>query len=157
MARDQRKRFSAEIDVVKNSGADVDGTADFSMKVQPASRDFLSSIRISPKYIVKLGYGYLLSPRLCLLIVSILAVSFSTSAESEKLKWQDLCPKFELVNGLFFVGLLAAVMYVYLDLTPKPTYLLDFACYRPPDDLKVTLLYALVLTNLLCFLIVSIG
>ncbi|GMN53538.1 hypothetical protein TIFTF001_022668 [Ficus carica] len=132
MARDEKKQFSAEI--VKSSSLD-DRSTHFSVKVQLAPRDFLGSIRL--KY-VKLGYSYLICPRLCLLIASILVVSLSTSVELGKLKWENFCPQFDLMDGLFLVGLLVVIMYVYLDLTPKPTYLLDFACYRPPNDLKVS-------------------
>ena len=132
MARDEKKQFSAEI--VKSSSLD-DRSTHFSVKVQLAPRDFLGSISL--RYI-KLGYSYLISPRLCLLIASILVVSLSTSAELGKLKWENLCPQFDLMDGLFLVGLLVVIIYAYLDLTPKPTYLLDFASYRPPNDLKVS-------------------
>lgn len=130
MARDEKKQFSAEI--VKSSRLD-DRSTHFSVKVQLAPRDFLGSISL--KY-VKLGY--LIGPRLCLLIASILVVSLSTSVELGKLKWENLCPQFDLMDGLFLVGLLVVIIYVCLDLTPKPTYLLDFARYRPPNDLKVS-------------------
>ncbi|KAG6740137.1 hypothetical protein POTOM_057775 [Populus tomentosa] len=52
--------------------------------------------------------------------------------------WQDFCLKRDPVDALFIVGFLGLIIYIYLDLTPPSTYLVDFACFRAPDELKIT-------------------
>ena len=82
------------------------------------------------------GYGYRISHGIYFVTTPILIVIFS--AQIGKLTWQDLSLiKLDLPNALFLTGLLALILYVYLDLMPRPTYLVDFACYRPPTELKV--------------------
>ncbi|GFP82155.1 3-ketoacyl-coa synthase 15 [Phtheirospermum japonicum] len=43
-----------------------------------------------------------------------------------------------VINTLLFLGLLSLLVFVVLDLTPRSTYLVDFSCYLPPDELKIT-------------------
>ncbi|KAJ6407934.1 hypothetical protein OIU84_011275 [Salix udensis] len=53
--------------------------------------------------------------------------------------WQDFCPRCDPIGALFIVGLLLGlIIYIYLDLSPRSTYLVDFACYRPPNELKIS-------------------
>lgn len=52
--------------------------------------------------------------------------------------WQDFCLKRDPIDALFIVGFLGLIIYIYLDLTPPSTYLVDFACFRAPDELKIT-------------------
>lgn len=117
---------------VENSGPYA-GSLSFSVRVRRNLPNFLSSVNL--KY-VRLGYGSLLSHGAYLLAAPVLMVLFS--AEIGKLTFNDVCPKFDFTDALFLVGLLGLLLYVYLDLTPRSTYLVDFACYLPPKDLKVT-------------------
>ncbi|PSS36350.1 3-ketoacyl-CoA synthase [Actinidia chinensis var. chinensis] len=108
------------------------GSLSFSVRVRRGFPDFLHSVNL--KY-VKLGYVYLISHGIYFVTAPILIVIFS--AQIGKLTWQDLSLiKFDLPNALFLTGLLALILYVYLDLMPRSTYLVDFACYRPPTELK---------------------
>ncbi|GAV83146.1 FAE1_CUT1_RppA domain-containing protein/ACP_syn_III_C domain-containing protein [Cephalotus follicularis] len=117
---------------VQDSGPNA-GSLSFSVRVGRGLPDFLNSVNL--KY-VRLGYGYLLSHGFCFLTVPLLILIFSV--EIRKLRWEDLCPLCGLIDALFIGGLLGLMIYIYLELTPRSTYLLDFACYRPPDDLKIS-------------------
>lgn len=116
----------------ENSGPYA-GSLSFSVRVRRNLPNFLGSVNL--KY-VRLGYGYLLSHGAYLLMAPVLIVLFS--AEIGKLTFNDFCPKFDFTDALFLVGLLGLLLYVYLDLTPRSTYLVDFACYLPPNDLKIS-------------------
>lgn len=135
MAREEQKQLSAEI--MNKSRPNDHGSIHFSVKVRPTLPDFITSVSL--KY-VKLGYGYLICRRFYLFIAPIFLVILS--AEIGKLICQDLLSfNCDLTDALFLVGLLVVLLYVYFQyLAPHPTYLLDFACYRPPDDLKVWIL-----------------
>jgi 3-ketoacyl-CoA synthase len=117
---------------IENSGPYA-GSLNFSVRVRRGLPDFLNSVNL--KY-VKLGYSYLLSPVFYFLTAPVLMVIFS--AQIGKLFiWQDFCPKCDPIDALFIVGLLSLIIYIYLYLSPRSTYLVDFACYRPPNELKV--------------------
>lgn len=132
MAREQ-EQFSAEIENrgSENLGPNC-GSFFVSVKVRQRLPDFLGSVNL--KY-VELGYSYLISHRLYFLIVPVLIVL--CSAEIGKLKDLFPNPKCELTDALFILVLLGFILYIFLDLAPRSTYLVDFACYRPPDELKV--------------------
>ncbi|KAH0994244.1 hypothetical protein GBA52_005727 [Prunus armeniaca] len=133
MAREQ-EQFSAEIE---NQGSENlgpnGGSSSVSVKVRQRLPDFLGSVNL--KY-VELGYSYLISHRLYFLIVPVLIVL--CSAEIGKLKDLFPNPKCELTDALFILVLLGFILYIFLDLAPRSTYLVDFACYRPPDELKIS-------------------
>lgn len=130
MARSEQEQFSTEIvnRGVEESGPNA-GSFYFSVKVRPGLPDFLSSVNL--KY-VKLGYGYLLSHSFYFLVAPLLIVVFGFGVE--------LIRKFtsDPAGALFVAGLLGLVLYVYFHLTPRSVYLVDFACYRPPNELKVS-------------------
>ncbi|KAK9282196.1 hypothetical protein L1049_005108 [Liquidambar formosana] len=109
------------------------GSLSFSVRVQRGLPDFLNSVNL--KY-VKLGYHYLIGHRFYFLTAPILILIFG--AEIKKLTWENYCLKCDLTNTLFILGLLALILYIYLDLSPRSTYLVDFTCYRPPNELKVS-------------------
>lgn len=120
---------------VENSGPYA-GSLSFSVRVQRRLPDFLNSVNL--KY-VKLGYGYLLSHGVYLLTAPILIVILG-GAQIGKLTFSDLFPTFDATDAIFLFGLLGILAYVHLEITPRWTYLVDFACYRPPKELKVTFL-----------------
>jgi 3-ketoacyl-CoA synthase len=140
MAREQ-ERFSTEI---ANQGVDNNaGSFCYSVKVRPRLPDFLSSVNL--KY-VKLGYSYLLRHSFYFLVAPVLIVIFGV--ELRKLSWEDFYQKCDLTDALFMMGLLGLILYIYLDLTPRSIYLVDFACYRPPNELKVSILDKFLLNAL---------
>ncbi|KAJ4835693.1 hypothetical protein Tsubulata_032546 [Turnera subulata] len=130
----EQERLSTEIvnRGIEDSGPYA-GSLSFSVRVRRKLPDFLSSVNL--KY-VKLGYSYLLSPSFYFLVAPTLLVIFS--AQIGKFLLQDFYPSCDLIDGLFIVGFLGLILYFYLDSTPRPTYLVDFACYRPPDELKIS-------------------
>lgn len=122
---------------IKDSGPYA-GSPSFSVRVHRSLPDFLSSVNF--KY-VKLGYGYLINHRIYVAGVPILLVLFGTQVG--KLTWDVFSLEFyNLVNTLLLLGFLCLFVYVCLDLTPRSTYLVDFACYLPPNELKVRLCFS---------------
>ncbi|XP_073132075.1 3-ketoacyl-CoA synthase 15-like [Henckelia pumila] len=111
------------------------GSPSFSIRVRRGLPDFLSSVNL--KY-VRLGYGYLINHGIgfCFVVAPVFVVLMGTL--SGKLRWDDFHLKFEVGKALLYMGFLCSVVYVYLDLTPRTTYLVDFACCRPPNELKIT-------------------
>ncbi|XP_014518260.1 3-ketoacyl-CoA synthase 15 [Vigna radiata var. radiata] len=126
--------FSTEIVQrgLENSGPNA-GSISFSVRVRPRLPDFLSSVNL--KY-VKLGYGYLISHRLYLLLAPPLLAIFI--ARIAKFTWHDLYEKYGLIEILFISALLFLLLYFYVDLTPGSTYLLDFSCFRPSNEYKIS-------------------
>ncbi|KAJ0089935.1 hypothetical protein Patl1_13988 [Pistacia atlantica] len=109
------------------------GSLNFSVRVRHGLPNLLSSVNL--KY-VKLGYGYLLSHGFYLLTAPLLILILSGGIA--KLAWNDFCPKYDLTLALFIIGLLSFVIYLYLHLIARSIYLVDFACYRPPNQLKIS-------------------
>lgn len=133
MAREQELLSTEIVNRGIEGSGPYAGSLSFSVRVRRGLPDFLNSVNL--KY-VKLGYSYLLSPAFYFLTAPVILVIFS--AQLGKLIWQDFCPRCDPMNAFFIVGLLGLILYIYLDSTPRPTYLVDFACYRPPNELKVT-------------------
>ncbi|KAF8014419.1 hypothetical protein BT93_H0288 [Corymbia citriodora subsp. variegata] len=91
---------------------------------------FLSSARL--KY-VKLGYHYLISNALYLLLVPVLGIS---SAHLSTLTARDLAqlldrPRFNLITVVLFSTLMVFLVTHYSMTRPRKVYLVDFACYKP--------------------------
>ncbi|KAK3006415.1 hypothetical protein RJ639_016681 [Escallonia herrerae] len=128
-ASDETELLSTEI---VNRGI-IEDSPTFSIRVRRGLPDFLSSVNL--KY-VRLGYGYLLSHGFYFVTAPVLVVVFG--AAIGKLTWEDFGLRLDLANAFLLVGLSCLVLYVHLHLTPRSTYLLDFACFRPPDHLKIT-------------------
>ncbi|KAJ6381262.1 hypothetical protein OIU77_030026 [Salix suchowensis] len=135
MARAQDELLSTEIvnRGMENSGPYA-GSLSFSVRVRRGLPDFLNSVNL--KY-VKLGYSYLLSPVFYFLTAPVFIVIFSAQIGNLFI-WQDFCPRCDPIGALFMVGLLGLIIYIYLDLSSRSTYLVDFACYRPPNELKIS-------------------
>ncbi|KAL3533178.1 hypothetical protein ACH5RR_006699 [Cinchona calisaya] len=110
------------------------GSPSFSVKVRRGLPDFLSSVNL--KY-VKLGYGYLINHGIYFVAAPILLAIFAT--QMWKLTRENSCLDFTYFLNFFAVlGFLCLMLHVYPDLTPRATYLVDFACYRPPSELKIS-------------------
>ncbi|XP_052199732.1 3-ketoacyl-CoA synthase 15-like [Diospyros lotus] len=126
----QHERPSFEI---ADQGIADSGIPSFSVRVRRGLPDFLSSINL--KY-VKLGYCYLVSHGIYFVGPPLLLVILS--AEIGKLTLDDFSFERDLTNSLFLLALMAFLLYVCLDSMPRGTYLLDFACFRPPSELKIS-------------------
>ncbi|CDP14255.1 unnamed protein product [Coffea canephora] len=110
------------------------GSPSFRVKVRRGLPDFLNSVNL--KY-VKLGYGYLLSHGIYFVAAPVLLATFGT--QIWKLTWTNSFLDFNnFLNLIALLVFFCSVLYVYLDLTPRATYLVDFACYRPPNELKIS-------------------
>ncbi|KAJ0024039.1 hypothetical protein Pint_08985 [Pistacia integerrima] len=97
--------------------------------------DFLQSVNL--KY-VKLGYHYLISNLLALCIIPLIIV---ISIEVSQMNMDDLRQlwihlQFNLVSIIICSAILVFGLTVYITKSPRPVYLVDFSCYRGPDDLK---------------------
>lgn len=132
MAKQGKEYLSPEIITrgIENSGPYA-GSLNFSVRVRRCLPDFLSSVNL--KY-VKLGYGYLINHRIYLAAAMPILLAFGT--QIAKLTWGDFYFKYDTWNALL-LGFLSVFLYIYFNLTPRATYLLDFACYLPPNELKV--------------------
>lgn len=120
-----------------NTGVQKDGpysdSPNFSVKVQRGLPDFFTSVNLQ---YVKLGYHILISHGLYIVIAPFLALI--GCAQLGKLVWDDSDLHLEFSSVLLILGLLCLIAYIYVDfLHPRPTYLVDFACYSPPKELKV--------------------
>ncbi|KAL3695869.1 hypothetical protein R1sor_009945 [Riccia sorocarpa] len=122
----------------KKEAANVgDANAAVSIRIRTRLPDFLNSVNL--KY-VKLGYHYVITHALYLFMVPLLMV---VAAEFGRLGredfgqlWEQL--QFNLVSVLVCSGLLVFGGTLYFMSRPHPVYLVDFACYKPSDDRKVT-------------------
>ncbi|KAJ4950354.1 hypothetical protein NE237_027186 [Protea cynaroides] len=123
---------------IESSGPDA-GSRTFSVRVRRRLPDFLQSVNL--KY-VKLGYHYLINHGIYLATIPVLVLVFSAEVGSlsrEQLwrkLWEETRNDFATV--LAFLIVFVFTVSVYFMSRPRPIYLLDFACYRPHDDLKVS-------------------
>ncbi|KAF5466047.1 hypothetical protein F2P56_016005 [Juglans regia] len=99
--------------------------------------NFLLSVRL--KY-VKLGYHYLISNAMYLLLVPLLCIAsarLSTINVQELVQlWQNL--KFDLVSGTVFSALMVFLATLYFMSRPRKVYLVNFACYKPEAERTCT-------------------
>lgn len=127
---------------IVNRGISDGGSQTFSVRVRRRLPDFLQSVNL--KY-VKLGYHYLIKHGIYLAILPVLVLVFSAevgnlSREELWRKVWDSTTRYDLATVLSFVALFVFTLSLYIMSKPRPIYLLDFACYKPSDDLKVILL-----------------
>ncbi|EPS63712.1 hypothetical protein M569_11072 [Genlisea aurea] len=124
---------------IESSGPNA-GSMTFSVRVRRRLPDFLNSVKL--KY-VKLGYHYLINHAVYLATVPVLVLVFGAQVGSlsrEEL-WRriwDSAAGYDLATVVGFLALFVLTVSVYFMSRPRPIYLLDFACYKPSDDLKVT-------------------
>ncbi|MCO5582747.1 hypothetical protein L7F22_036646 [Adiantum nelumboides] len=114
------------------------GPMSFSVHVRRRLPDFLQSVNL--KY-VKLGYHYLISNAVYLFTIPALIAAFS--AEAGTLSRHDLSQlwehfEFNLVSIIACSGVIVFLATLYFMCKPRPVYLVDFACLKPPQELQVT-------------------
>uniref|UniRef100_A0A1D1YTW6 3-ketoacyl-CoA synthase n=1 Tax=Anthurium amnicola TaxID=1678845 RepID=A0A1D1YTW6_9ARAE len=99
--------------------------------------DFLQSVKL--KY-VKLGYHYLITHAMYLLLVPLLLATSAhlsaLTAQDLRLLWDHL--RYNLVAVVAGSALAVFLATLYAMSRPRPVYLLDFACYKPEDARKCT-------------------
>ncbi|KAI3772203.1 hypothetical protein L6452_03384 [Arctium lappa] len=124
---------------IQPSGPDA-GSITFSVRVRRRLPDFLQSVKL--KY-VKLGYHYLINHGIYLATVPLLLLVFG--AEIGRLGREELWRKlsentagYDLATLLALFALFIFTLTVYFFSRPPSIYLIDFACFKPPQDLKVT-------------------
>ncbi|KAL2254755.1 3-ketoacyl-CoA synthase 4-like [Sesamum indicum] len=95
--------------------------------------DFQQSVRL--KY-VKLGYHYLTTHFFTLCLLAFLAFTF---IQLSQINFQGLYLhlKYNLVTLMVFSGAVVFGLTLYFMTRPRAVYLVDYACYRPPDHLRV--------------------
>ncbi|XP_061339617.1 3-ketoacyl-CoA synthase 10-like isoform X2 [Gastrolobium bilobum] len=132
----ERDLFATEIvnRGIESSGPNA-GSLTFSVRVRRRLPDFLQSVNL--KY-VKLGYHYLINHGIYLVTIPVLLLVFSAEVgslskeELWKKLWEDA--RYDLATVLAFFGVFVFTMSVYFMSRPRPIYLIDFACYRPEDE-----------------------
>lgn len=114
------------------------GSMSFSVRVRRRLPDFLQSVNL--KY-VKLGYHYLISHGFYLFTIPALLVAFSAelgalSKQDFGQLWQDF--EFDLFSILACSGAIVFIATLHVMSRPRSVYLVDFACFKPPEELKRT-------------------
>ncbi|PON73139.1 Very-long-chain 3-ketoacyl-CoA synthase [Parasponia andersonii] len=123
---------------IESSGPNA-GSPTFSVRVRRRLPDFLHSVNL--KY-VKLGYHYLINHGIYLVTIPVLVLVFSAEVgslskeELWKKLWEDA--RYDLATVLGFFGVFVFTLSVYFMSRPRSIYLVDYACYQPTDDLKVS-------------------
>lgn len=98
--------------------------------------DFLQSVNL--KY-VKLGYHYLITHLLTLLLIPLMV---GMLLEVGRMNPEDIWQlwihlQFNLVSVLVCLAILVFGCTVYMMSRPRPVYLVEYSCYKPPESLKV--------------------
>ncbi|XP_051151142.1 3-ketoacyl-CoA synthase 10-like [Andrographis paniculata] len=112
----------------------------FSVTVRRKLPEFVHSVNF--KY-VRLGYHYLINRRMYLVVIPVLALLLGTDVRSLSgvELWRKLghsAAAYDVAGAVSAVALFAFTLSVYFMSSPRGVYLLDFACYKPDEDLKVS-------------------
>ncbi|KAH6760696.1 3-ketoacyl-CoA synthase 10 [Perilla frutescens var. frutescens] len=124
---------------IESSGPDA-GSMTFSVRVRRRLPEFVNSVNL--KY-VKLGYHYLINHGIYLATVPVFVLVFGAEVGSlsrEEL-WRriwDTTAGYDLATVVAFLALFVFTLSLYFMSRPRSIFLIDFACYKPSDDLKVT-------------------
>ncbi|KEH42797.1 putative oxidoreductase, Very-long-chain 3-oxoacyl-CoA synthase [Medicago truncatula] len=99
--------------------------------------NFLLSVRL--KY-VKLGYHYLISKAMYLLLIPLFGAA---SAHLSTISYHDIIQlyenlKFNLVSVTLCTSLMVFLVTLYFMSRPRGVYLVDFACYKPKQEYTCT-------------------
>ncbi|XP_068663154.1 3-ketoacyl-CoA synthase 6-like [Aristolochia californica] len=98
--------------------------------------DFSNSVKL--KY-VKLGYQYLVNHFLTFLLVPIMVgivIEVLRMGPEEMVNlWRSL--EFDLVQIICSIFLIVFIVTVYFMSRPRPVYLVDYACFKPPVTCRV--------------------
>nr|QYJ54449.1 3-ketoacyl-CoA synthase-like protein [Delphinium elatum] len=125
----EKERFTAEMSYMDSSSAVI--------RIQRALPDFLQSVKL--KY-VKLGYGgvcdctsvfryAVVFPLLVALVYRLSAIPMQRVSE---------LVEFDSGTGLIGSATVGLVLVLYFLKRPRPVYLVDFACYKPEEQRKIS-------------------
>ncbi|KAG6395283.1 hypothetical protein SASPL_145925 [Salvia splendens] len=113
------ERLLAEVDF-KDSSPIV-------IKIRRKLPDFLHSVKL--KY-VKLGYGYLCNPATVLLFLAVVPLLVQA--------WSSRTLLLDTATILLAAAAVTLPLGIYWAKRPRPIYLVDFACYKPQDERKLS-------------------
>ncbi|KAL9229027.1 hypothetical protein vseg_004545 [Gypsophila vaccaria] len=113
------------------------------IKIRRKLPDFLQSVKL--KY-VKLGYGYSCNaPTSVIIFLVALPLLISTLVQLTGLRrdrvsdlWTNRTVFIDTATGLTGLVVLIIVLGLYWAKRPRPVYLVDFACYKPANDRKMS-------------------
>ncbi|KAB2597887.1 3-ketoacyl-CoA synthase 1-like [Pyrus ussuriensis x Pyrus communis] len=132
-----KERLTAEMAFKDSSSAVI--------KIRQHLPDFLQSVKL--KY-VKLGYGYTVNAATIILFLLILPLFVSviiqlTGLELERITelWTNQAVRLESIDAatrLTGSGVLLFFFGLYWAKRSRPVYLVDFSCYKPEDERKMS-------------------
>ncbi|CAA3023308.1 3-ketoacyl- synthase 1 [Olea europaea subsp. europaea] len=129
------ERLMADV-AFKNSSSVV-------IKIRRKLPDFLQSVKL--KY-VKLGYGYSCNPATLLISIVVFPLFFATAIQLSGLTlrlfsdiWTKQTIVFDTATVVIGSTILMFLLGVYWAKRPRPVYLVDFACYKPEDERKMSI------------------
>lgn len=100
----------------------------------PKLPDFVGSVKL--KY-VKLGYQYLVNHFLTLLLIPIMATLLLQILNQDPNQILSLLSSFQLIHILSSLFLVIFVATVYSFSRPRPIFLVDYSCFKPPVTYRV--------------------
>lgn len=113
------------------------------IKIRRKLPDFLQSVKL--KY-VKLGYGYSCNPATLLLFLVVLPLFVATATQLTGLAlslfsdiWMTQTLLLDTATVLIGSTALTFLLGIYCAKRPRPVYLVDFACYKPEDERKLSI------------------
>ncbi|CAK9167041.1 unnamed protein product [Ilex paraguariensis] len=129
-----KERLTAEMAFKDSSSAVI--------KIRRRLPDFLQSVKL--KY-VKLGYGYSCNPATVFMFLVVLPVSIATLIQLSGLRidrvpdiWTSQTNVLDTATGLAGSIVLMFLLGLYCAKRPRSVYLVDFACYKPEDERKMS-------------------
>ncbi|KAF8379932.1 hypothetical protein HHK36_027397 [Tetracentron sinense] len=130
-----KERLTAEM-AFKDSSSVV-------IKIRRKLPDFLQSVKL--KY-VKLGYGYTCNYATVLMFLVVLPLFIATIIQLTGLRfdripdlWTSHNIQLDTATGLTGLAVLLFLLGLYWAKRPRPVYLVDFACYKPEDERKMSI------------------
>ncbi|CAD5174888.1 unnamed protein product [Musa acuminata subsp. malaccensis] len=105
------------------------------IKIHRRLPDFLHSVNL--KY-VKLGLGYTSIPTSYLLVSLLVSAVAATLRLDRVLMATSVRLSVDPATGLASLAVALVLLGVYYFKRPRPVYLVDFACYKPDDEQKIS-------------------
>nr|CAD1844276.1 unnamed protein product [Ananas comosus var. bracteatus] len=105
------------------------------IKIRRRLPDFVQSVNL--KY-VKLGLRYADSPAAVYLILPLVVLATAYVLSSDLIPSIKSRLAIDLATGAAAVGVVALFQTVYYLKRPRPVYLIEFACYKPDDEHKIS-------------------
>lgn len=111
--------------------------------------DFSTSVKL--KY-VKLGYQYLVNHFLTLLLIPMIGATalelFRRGPEEIATLYNSI--ELDVLHIIFSVFIIIFVLTVYFMSRPRPVYLVDYACFKPPPSCRVPFATFIEHTDMIC-------